>query len=98
MDDRAAAQEQYNELACYTLLHADPAFLHQHIVDAFGAQLADEHDKPIRPAFALLGLYLYIEKGFTGKQVQRAHTLLAQRRKRWPTLDLPVRRGDVTIA
>src|SRR5215469_6936305 len=98
MNDQASAQDQYNELACYTLVHTNPTFIHQHIVDAFGAQHADEQDKPIRPAFALLGLYLYIEKGYTGKQVQRAHTLLAEKRKRWPTLDLPVRRGDVTIA
>ena len=34
-------QEQYNELSYYTLLHGDPSFIHQHIVDAYIAQTAD---------------------------------------------------------
>jgi len=49
------AKDAYNELAYYTLSHADPSFIHQHIVDAFAAQNADEHSKPISVAFALLG-------------------------------------------
>jgi putative acetyltransferase len=51
-------QEQYHELACYTLAHPDPGFIHQNIVDAFAAQTATEADKPIKIAFALVGLYL----------------------------------------
>jgi len=50
-------QERYDELACYTLAHPDPGFIHQNIVDAFGAQTATEADKPIKIAFALVGLY-----------------------------------------
>jgi len=34
--------ELYNELAHYTLSHPDPSFLHQHVVDAYAAQYADE--------------------------------------------------------
>jgi hypothetical protein len=42
--------------------------------------------KPIAVAFSLAGLYLHVEKGFSGRQVQRAHMQLARRRKRtWPT-------------
>ena len=57
--DRAA----YDELASYTLTHGDPAFIHQHVVDAFAAQHATEDSKPIGVAFALIGLYLHLERG-----------------------------------
>ena len=91
-------RELYNELACYTLTLADPAFIHQHIVDAFGAQHADKNTKPIAITFALAGLYLYLEKNYTGRQVQLAHIQMAKRRKKWPALDLPQYRGNVTVS
>lgn len=68
--------ELYNQLAFYTLAHPDPAFIHQLLVDAYGAQHADETTKPIAVLFSLIGLYLHLEKGYTGKQVQRAHMRL----------------------
>jgi hypothetical protein len=69
----------YSELAYYTLAHSDPAFIHQYVVDAYTAQTADESSKPISVVFALIGLYLHVEKGYNGKQVQHAHTRLANR-------------------
>lgn len=92
------SEELYNQLAYYTLAHKDPAFIHQHIVDAFAAQTADQHTKPIKLSFALIGLYLYLEKDFTGKEVQYAHMRFAKKRKQWPTFGLPDKRGDITIA
>jgi hypothetical protein len=91
-------QKLYNELAYYTLSLGDEYFVHQHIVDAFGAQRADENTKPIGIAFALAGLYLYLEKNYTGRQVQLAHMKMAKRRKNWPKLELPRYRGDITVA
>ena len=91
--DRAA----YDELAAYTLTHGDPAFIHQHLVDAFGAQHATEESKPIGVAFALIGLYLHLERGMTGREVQRAHMRLAQRHREWPAFDPPIERGEMTI-
>jgi hypothetical protein len=90
-------QEQYNELAFYTLAHPDPAFIHQNIVDAFAAQTATEADKPIRITFALIGLYLCIEKGQTGRQAQLAHMRLARYRKEWPLFTPPVDRGSSRV-
>ena len=90
-------QDAYNELAYYTLSHADPSFIHQEIVDAYAAQTADENTKSIKITFALIGLYLYLEKGFTGKQVQNAHMQLARRNKQWPTFSFPVKRGEITV-
>ncbi|HXG44976.1 MAG TPA: DUF5946 family protein [Gemmatimonadales bacterium] len=88
--------EAYDELRAYTLSHRDPAFLHQHVVDAWTAQHADDRTKPIALAFALVGLCLHLERGFTGRQVQRVHMEMARRRKDWPAFPLPSERGGIT--
>jgi hypothetical protein len=93
----ASDQEVYNELSYYTLAHPDPAFLHQNIVDAYAAQHADQSTKPIVIVFGLIGLYLHIERGFTGKQVQRAHMRLVKRRKKWPQFVPPKDRGAIGV-
>jgi hypothetical protein len=90
-------QDLYNELAFYTLAHVDPAFIHQNVVDAFAAQTAGPSTKPITIVFALIGLYLHVEKGFTGKQVQRAHMQLAKYRRQWFMPALPLDRGAIRI-
>jgi Family of unknown function (DUF5946) len=91
-------EEAYNELCCYTLAHGDPSFIHQHVVDAFSAQTADDDTKPIKLAFALIGLYLHFEREFSGKQIQRAHMFLARRKRIWPSFPLPHDRGSMTVA
>ncbi len=90
-------QEAYNELSYYTLSLRDPAFIHQHVVDAYAAQSSGEGDKPIRLTFALVGLYLHVEKQFTGRQVQLAHMKLGERKETWPVFTLPENRGEITV-
>jgi hypothetical protein len=92
------ARPAYEELCCYTLTRGDSAFIHQHVVDAFAAQAADEHTKPVTLTFALVGLYLHLERQFTGRQVQLAHMKLAQRSRTWPTFPQPSDRGAITAA
>ncbi len=95
----AFKKEVFNELSFYTLGHPDMIyFIHQHIVDAFQAQTADETTKPIGLTFSLIGLYLYLKKNFTGRQVQQAHMKLAQNKKVWPQLELPKQRGTITVS
>lgn len=89
--------EAFHELSFYTLAHRDPAFIHQLAVDAFAAQHADPSSKPISVVFSLIGLYLHLEHGFTGKQVQFAHMRLARYPRKWEALPLPARRGEVTV-
>jgi hypothetical protein len=89
-------QAAYDELCCYTLAHGDPSFIHQHVVDAFIAQNANESTKPIGLAFALIGLYLHVEKHYSGKEVQQAHMFLARQKREWPTFPLPDDRGSIT--
>jgi hypothetical protein len=92
-----AEQEKQHELSYYTLSHPSPAFIHQHIVDAFAAQHATVNSTPIYLAFALIGLYLHLEKGYSGREVQHAHMLLANKRKQWPRFPFPEARGEITV-
>jgi hypothetical protein len=87
----------FHELAFYTLAHGDPAFIHQHAVDAFAVQTADSTTKPIAVVFGLVGLYLHVEKNFTGRHVQKTHMQLAKRRKAWSMPPLPTDRGSIRI-
>ena len=93
-----AEEEAYHELCAYTLMHGDPSFIHQHVVDAYMAQHANEQTKPIGITFALLGLYLHLEKGFSGRHVQRAHMTLGKEKRSWPRFPLPSNRGSMTAA
>jgi hypothetical protein len=89
-------EEAYHELCAYTLTHGDPTFIHQHVVDAYAAQHATADAKPIKLTFALVGLYLHLERQLTGRQVQRVHMILAERKREWPTFELPASRGAMT--
>lgn len=89
--------EMFHELSCYTASLRDPEFIHQYAVDAFTLETVDEEDKTIKVAFALIGLYLHIEKNFTGKEVQNVHVVLGKRGKKWPKFVLPVKRGNISV-
>ena len=88
--------DAYHELQSYTLTLGDQTFVHQHVVDAWTAQHADQHTKPIGLTFALVGLCLHLDYRFSGRQVQRAHMAMARRGKTWPAFVLPPDRGVVT--
>jgi hypothetical protein len=92
----SSEQDAYHELSAYTLTHGDPTFIHQHVVDAWAAQHAVEGGKPIGLTFALVGLYLHLEKGFSGRRVQRAHMEMARSKRQWPAFALPTSRGSLT--
>lgn len=91
-------EDLYHELMFYTLALGDPAFIHQNVVDAYTAQHAGEDTKPIAVVFSLVGLYLHVERGVTGKQVQKIHMQLAKRRRQWPRVPLPLERGNIFVA
>lgn len=94
----ARHEEAYHHVCGYTLTLGDPAFIHQHVVDAWAAQTASPGDKPIGLTFALAGLCLLNEKGFSGRQVQQAHMAMARRKQPWPGFVYPEHRGAVTAA
>src|SRR5258708_19251825 len=98
MTVQRSEQDAYHEVSAYTLGHGGPAFIHQHAVDSFAAQRAGEGTKPIGLTFALVGLYLHLERGFSGRQVQRVHMQMGGRKRQWPQFVLPAQRGSVTPA
>ncbi|HEY6926187.1 MAG TPA: DUF5946 family protein [Steroidobacteraceae bacterium] len=93
----ASEQDAYDELRYYTLARHDAAFIHQHVVNVFTAQRATDQTKPIALTFSLVGLYFSMEKGFSGREVQRVHTKLASIRQTWPVFTLPLERGLITV-
>jgi hypothetical protein len=97
-DDAAGCLGLYHELAAKTLSDRDPTFPHQLAVDAYAAQHAGAATKPITTAFALIGLCLVCERGFTGRQAQRAHMFLGRRRQEWPRFESPADVGPITVA
>ena len=85
----------YDELYLYTMNR--PGFILQHVVDAFAVQAADCNGKPISVVFGLVGLYLRVEKQFSGRQVQEAHMKLGRTKREWPSIDFPEDRGSMTV-
>ena len=88
--------EAYHELSAYSLMRGDATFMHQHVVDAFAVQYSDEQTKPIKLTFGLLGLYLKIDKQFSGRQVQRVHMQLGREKHVWPEFEIPTDRGSMS--
>lgn len=86
----------YDELSAWSLGLGDATFLHQHVVDAHTAQVADADTKPIALVMALVGLYLHVDHRWTGKSVQMAHMRLARAKREWPAFVLPFGRGAMT--
>lgn len=89
--------QAHDDVTAYTLSLGDDAFVHQHVVDAWTAQHAESTTPPTRLFFALVGLYLHVEHGVTGRAVQQAHAALARRPEAWPLPPLPPTRGAVTV-
>jgi hypothetical protein len=44
----------------------------------------------------MIGLYLRVEKGFSGQAVQKVHMQLGKEKRTWPQLSLPTARGTLT--
>ena len=88
----------YQALCAYTLSHADPAFLHQYVVDTHCIQNATAETKGIAMSFALIGLYLAVEKNISGRQVQRFHMQMARVRKPWPRFTPPPAPASITAS
>lgn len=87
----------YGDLAVVTLSLADPAYPHQHAVDAYEAQHIGSPTKPVTAVLALVGLCLALEHGASGRQVQRAHLVLARKHPDWPALMPRARSYPVTV-
>jgi hypothetical protein len=94
--DMDAMREPYDEVYAYTM--GRPGFIPQHVVDAYAAQTASDGSKPMGVIFALVGLYLHIERQFSGGEVQKVHVRMGGQKRQWPAITLPRDRGSMTAA
>ena len=92
-----ACHEMRDELFGYTLTLGRGEFIHQHAVDAYAAQHRSSDTKPINQAAALIGLFLFVERGYNGRQVQLAHMKLGNKMKTWPLFEPPGERAALTV-
>jgi len=89
--------QAFSDLTCYTIAKQDPSFIHQHAVDAYEAQHGGGNTRPIAIIFALTGLCLALEKGYTGREVQAAHMRIARIRRDWSSLEPPEQPAKLTV-
>ena len=92
-----ACRELSGEAAAYTLSLQDADFIQHLVIDAYAAQHAGPCVKPIGVAFALIGLLLTFERGYSGRRVQRAHMQLARKSKAWPHFEPPAEKAVITV-
>jgi hypothetical protein len=90
-------EELLGILDVYALLLHDEEFIHQIVVNTYAAQHSGPKMKDITLYFALVGLYLSIERGYTGRQVQSAHMKLGRNKQKWPHFEAPKIIGSITI-
>jgi hypothetical protein len=89
--------DAYDEVYVYTMGRKN--FILQHVVDVHIAQGATATNPPsIGAIFSLAGLYLHVEKGFTGTQVQNAHRVMGKVKRSWPDIIWPTQRGNMTAS
>lgn len=89
-------ESAYHEVYLYAM--GRPGFPLQHVADAYTVQTAGDASKPIGVVFALIGLLLRVERGFSGRRVQQVHMTLAASRREWPKIELPDARGSMTVS
>jgi len=88
--------ERYQQLSFFTLSQNYTEFIHQLIVDAYGAQHSGPTTKSIRTIFSLIGLCLVTENNFTGRQVQKVHSIIPK--QQWQKLTAPTVPVTFTVA
>lgn len=89
--------ETFHELTCWTLVQHDARFIHQHAVDAYESQHAGGKTRPVTTVFGLIGLYLALEKGYTGREVQIAHMKIGRKKRQWPVMEPPELPASLTV-
>jgi len=72
--------------------------LHQLTEDAYAAQHAGLRVPAIGMAFALIGLHLALDEGWTGTAIRAAHQYLAAHYKDWPQFAAPAEPAALTVA
>ena len=94
----SACHDLYGEILGYEYEHlAVLGRWHQLLVDTYAAQHTGDRTAPITTAFALIGLDLALEHGWSGIEVRDAHQLLARSYRDWPRFPRPAAPGEMTV-
>jgi len=94
-----ACWQLFGEVAAYQLGHLTTlGRVHQLMVDAYGAQHAGASASRKGVAFALIGLRLSLEQGWSGDEIRDAHRYLAAASKPWPEFAPPSHGAWMTVA
>ena len=97
LNTSAECRQVYGEIVSYTALNqVQLGVWHEICVDAYRARHIGPETAPLGITFALNGLYLVYERGFTGLQAREAHSYLANQFDEWPRFEPPAKVGDVT--
>lgn len=93
-----ACWQLYGEVAAHEAVHVVVlGLLHQLTVDTYGAQHAGGSAARIGVAFALIGLRLSLDEGWSGGEVRDAHQHLAANFRDRPEFAPPVERTWMTV-
>ena len=87
--------ELFAQLSGYTLTLNYTEFIHQLVVDSYGAQHSGGDTKNITAVFSLIGLCLANEHNYTGRQIQKVHMNIPK--QKWPRLEPPKQAGLLTV-
>jgi hypothetical protein len=90
----------HGEVTSYVMQHAAALGRgHQTCVDAYAAQHVGPRMRPMTVCFALNGLYLVLERGWSGIAARDAHGHLARTvaREVWPSFEAPAGAGQLTV-
>ena len=88
----------YHELSANFIMSPDVTFVPNMRLTHMVLQHSGNRVKNIRTAFSLIGLYLAVEREYTGRQVQHAHMELAKRNIKWSSFILPIRPYALSVA
>ena len=72
-------------------------FDHQYLVDIFCCETYAPETKPISIAFALVGLYLFLEKDFSWKLIQNFHKHLSKQNIILPQISIHIKNPEFLI-
>ena len=93
-----ACWQLYGEVAAHEAAHLVVLGRHhQLMVDAYAAQHAGGSAARIGVAFALIGLRLSLDEGWSGDEVRDAHQYLGANFKAWPEFGPPAERTWMTV-
>jgi len=97
MNASAECAAVYAEVSGFEFQHPVMLRYHQLSVDAYGAQHAGRPTTPIRLGYALAGLWLALEHGFSGDEVRVIHHSMGHAEEWWPAFEPPAGRARITV-